>query len=115
MAYLRSFGTDLSRLNRLQGRREIPDVSAKQIVAVRTRRAKGAEEVTHLAEAQQGGPRWRTVREVVQGIEEGERFFVQVGNESLLLSVQEGADGRKTVGVGFEGSGRLLTLPRDSS
>ena len=89
-------------------------MSARQITAVRTRRVKGAEEVTHLAETNRGGGvEWLTVRELVQAIEQGERYFIQIGNESLLLSVQKGADGRKSVGVGFEpGAGRLLTLPR---
>jgi phage gp46-like protein len=89
-------------------------LSAKQITAVRTRHVKDAEEVTHLAEANHdAGLQWLTVREVVQAIEQGERYFIQIGSESLLLSVQKPGDGRKTVGVGFEpGSGRLLTLPR---
>ena len=89
-------------------------MSAKQITAVRTRRVKGAEEVTHLAEANRGGGvQWATVRDVIEGIEQGERYFIQVGNESLLLTVQKGADGSKKVGVGIEpGAGRLLSLPR---
>jgi hypothetical protein len=84
-------------------------------MAVRTRRGKGGEELTHLAEAYRGGVRWLTLREVIQSIEGGTRYFVQIGNESLLLSIQKGTDGRgKTVGVGFEGgAGRLLSLPRD--
>jgi hypothetical protein len=87
---------------------------AKQIMAVRARRVKGAEEVTHVAEAGHADTLdWLTVRELVDAIEQGERYFIQIGNESLLLCVQQGADGRKKVGVGFEpGSGRLLSLPR---
>jgi len=89
-------------------------VSAKQITAVRTRRAKGAEEVTHLGAANRGGEmQWFTVREAIQAIEEGERYFIEIGSESLLISVQKDAAGRKTVGVGVErGAGRLLSLPR---
>ena len=89
-------------------------MSAKQITAVRSRRVKGVEELTHLGAANRGGDmQWFTVREVVQAIEQGERYFIQIGNESLLLSVQKAADGRKSLGVGFEsGVGRLLTLPR---
>jgi hypothetical protein len=87
---------------------------AKQITAVRTRRVKGVEEVTHLAEARRGGTlEWATMREVAEAIEQGARYFIQVGDESLLLSVHKRADGRKTVGVGIErGSSRLLSLPR---
>ena len=87
---------------------------AKQITAVRTRRVKGVEELTHLAEARRSSAlQWLTVREVIQALEQGERYFIQLGNESLLLSVQQSADGRKTVGVGIErGAGRLLSLPR---
>ncbi len=87
---------------------------AKKITAVRTRRVKGAEEVTHLAEGNRdGGIQWLTTRDVIEAIERGERYFIQVGNESLLLTVQKGADGSKKVGVGIEpGPGRLLTLPR---
>lgn len=89
-------------------------MQAKQIMAVRTRRVRGTEEATHLGAANRGGEmQWFTVREVVQAIEQGQRHFIQIGNESFLLSVQEAADGRKSVGVGFEpGAGRLLTLPR---
>lgn len=94
-------------------RRGIPDVQAKQITAVRTRRVKGAEEVTHLAEAQRGGLQWLSAHEVTEAIEQGERFYMQIGNESLLLSVQKTSDGRKILSVGFEPSpGRLLSLPR---
>jgi len=88
-------------------------LSAKQITAVRTRRVKGAEEVTHFAEANRDGVQWLTERELVQAIDQGERYFIQIGNESLLLTVQKGADGSKKVAVGIEpGPGRLLTLPR---
>jgi len=88
-------------------------LAAKQITAVRTRRVKGVEEVTHLAEANVDGVQWATVRDVIAGIEQGERYFIQVGNESLLLTIQKGADGSKKVGVGIEsGAGRLLSLPR---
>jgi len=83
-------------------------------MGVRTRRVKGVEEVTHLGASNRSGePQWITVREAIQSIEDGERYFIQIGNESLLISVQTKADGRKTVGVGFEpGAGRLLSLPR---
>ena len=92
-------------------------MAAKQITAVRTRRVKGVEEVTHLGAANRGGEvQWITVREAIQAIEEGDRYFIQIGNESLLISMQKNADGRKTVGVGFEpGAGRLLSLPRGRS
>jgi hypothetical protein len=89
-------------------------LAAKLITAVRTRRVKGVEEVTHLgASSGSGELQWMTVREATQAIEAGERYFIQIGSESLLISVQKNADGRKTVGVGFEpGAGRLLSLPR---
>ena len=88
---------------------------AKRITTVRTRRVKGAEEVTHLGEAHRSGVRWATVREVIRAIEDGERFYIEAGSESLLLSVQKDSDGRKSLAVGFEpGAELLLTLPRDS-
>jgi len=88
-------------------------VSAKRITTVRTRRVKGAEEVTHLGEAQRSGVRWLTVREVIRAIEDGERYYIEAGSESLLLSVQKDSDGRKSLTVGFEpGAELLLTLPR---
>ena len=92
-------------------------MSAKQITAVRTRRVKGAEEITHLGAANSSGDmQWFSVPEVVQAIEQGDRYFIQIGNESLLIAVQKAGDGRKTVGVGLEpGAGRLLTLPRGRS
>ena len=65
------------------------------------------------AEANRDGVQWLTVRELVQAIDQGERYYIQIGNESLLLTVQKGADGSKKVGVGIEpGPGRLLSLPR---
>ena len=90
---------------------------ARRITHVRTRRVKGAEEITHLGEAQRGGgARWTSVREVIREIEDGERFYIEAGSESLLLSVQKDRDGRKSLAVGFEpGAELLLTLPRDSS
>lgn len=89
-------------------------MAAKQIIAVRTRRAKGAEEITHLAEAHRGGRRWLSVRDTISAIEDGERFYFEAGSESLLLSVQQDEDGRKSLTVGFEpGAELLLTLPRD--
>jgi hypothetical protein len=76
---------------------------------------KGAEEVTHLGEAQRSGVRWSTVREIIREIEDGERFYIEAGSESLLLSVQKDRDGRKSLAVGFEpGAELLLTLPRDA-
>jgi len=55
------------------------------------------------------------VRETIRAIEDGERFYIEAGSESLLLSVQKDRDGRKFLAVGFEpGSELLLTLPRDS-
>jgi hypothetical protein len=89
-------------------------VSAKRITAVRTRRVKGKEEVTHLGEAHRSSMRWLTVREVIRSIEAGEHFYIEAGSESLLLSVQKGSDDRKVLAVGFEPSAELLlTLPRD--
>lgn len=90
-------------------------MAARQIIAVRTRRVKGAEEITHLAEEQRGEKRWLAVRDVIRAIEDGERFYFEAGSESLLLSIQKDTDGRKSLTVGFEpGSELLLTLPRDS-
>jgi len=90
--------------------------AAKRITTVRTRRVKGSEEVTHLGEAQRSGVRWITVREAIRAIEDGERFYIEAGSESLLLSVQKDSSGRKSLIVGFEpGAELLLTLPRGSS
>ncbi len=90
-------------------------MSAKLIRAVRTRRVKGAEEVTHLADGHGSAARWLSVRDVIRAIEEGEHFYIEAGSESLLLSVQKDRDGHKTLSVGFEPSAELLlTLPRDS-
>ena len=89
-------------------------MSARRITAVRTRRVKGAEEVTHLAEGPGTGYRWHTVREIIRAIEDGERFYIEAGSESLLLSVQKDSDSRQSLTVGFEpGAELLLTLPRD--
>lgn len=86
---------------------------AKRVTAVRTRRVKGTEEVTHLSVSEHS---WLTVREVIRAIENGERFYLEAGSESLLLSVQKASDGRKSLAVGFEpGAELLLTLPRDSA
>lgn len=89
-------------------------MAAKQIIAVRTRRVKGVEELTHLAEAHRDGKRWLTVRELLKAIEDGERYYFEAGGESFLLSVQKDEDGHKSLAVGFEpGAELLLTLPRD--
>ena len=86
---------------------------AIQITAVRTRRVKGAEEVTHLAIKEGGDLSWLSVRELIRAVEDGRHFFIEAGSESLLLSVQKASDGRKTLAVGFEPSAELLlTLPR---
>jgi hypothetical protein len=75
----------------------------------------GVEEITHLGGVQRGATRWFTLQEVVDAIEDGQRFFVQSGAESMLLSVHPNGSGKKTLAVGFEpGPGRLLSLPRDS-
>lgn len=88
---------------------------AKQITAVRTRRVKGEEELTHLADGQGSAARWLSVSEVIRAIEDGEHFYIEAGSESLLLSVQKDRHGRKSLAVGFEPSAELLlTLPRDS-
>lgn len=90
-------------------------MSARRIKAVRTRRVKGNEELTHLGEGPGSGYRWLSVRDVILAIEDGERFYIEAGSESLLLSVQQDSDGRKSLAVGFEPSAELLlTLPRDS-
>ena len=90
-------------------------VTAKRITAVRTRRVKGKEEITHLAEGHRGDRQWHALRELISGIESGERFYIEAGSESLLLSVQTDKQGRKSLAVGFEpNSELLLTLPRDS-
>ena len=89
---------------------------ARRITAVRTRRVKGTEEVTHLGEGPGSGYHWMAVREVIRAMENGERFYIEAGSESLLLSVQKDRDGRPSLAVGFEpGAELLLTLPRDSS
>ena len=90
-------------------------VAARRITTVRTRRVKGAEEVTHLGEAHGGGVRWVGVRDVVRAIEDGEHFYIEAGSESLLLRVQKDKQGRNSLTVGFEPSAELLlTLPRDA-
>ena len=90
-------------------------MSARRITAVRTRRVKGTEEVTHLGEAQPSGLRWLALRDVIRAIEDGEHFYIEAGSESLLLSVQKDSDGRKALTAGFEPSAELLlTLPRDA-
>jgi len=90
-------------------------LEAVRISTIRTRRVSGAEEITHLGGMQRGSTRWFTVGELVEAIENGERFYIQSGAESMLLSVQMNGAGKKTLAVGFEpGPGRLLNLPRDS-
>lgn len=91
-------------------------MEAVRISTIRTRRVSGVEEITHLGGVQRGGTRWFTLQEMVDAIEGGQRFFVQSGAESMLLSVQSNGSGKKTLAVGFEpGPGRLLSLPRDSN
>jgi len=92
-----------------------PDLEAVRISTIRTRRVSGVEEITHLGGMQRGSTRWFTIDEIFAAIENGERFFIQSGAESMLLSVQTNGAGKKTLAVGFEpGPARLLTLPRDS-
>lgn len=101
--------------NPVQACQGTPDLEAVRISTVRTRRVSGVEEITHLGGVQRGGTRWFTLQEIVDAIERGERFFVQSGAESMLLSVHSNGSGKKTLAVGFEpGPGRLLSLPRDS-
>jgi hypothetical protein len=89
-------------------------LEAVRISTIRTRRAQGAEEITHVGGTQRGATRWFTLDELIGAIERGERFYVQSGAESMLLSVQQNGAGKKTLGVGFEpGVSRLLALPRD--
>jgi hypothetical protein len=88
-------------------------VDAVQISVVRTQRVLGTEEITHLGTALSAGTRWFTLDEVIEAIERGERFYVQAGAESMLISVHHDGDGSKTLRVGFDaGLGRLLTLLR---
>jgi len=90
-------------------------LEAVRISTIRTRRVSGVEEITHLGGMQSGSTRWFTIDEIFAAIENGERFFIQSGAESMLLSVQTNGAGKKTLAVGFEpGPARLLTLPRDS-
>jgi hypothetical protein len=90
-------------------------LEAVRIASIRTRRSAGGEEITHLGGMQRGTTRWFTLQEVVEAIEQGERFFIQSGAESMLLSVQMNGSGIKTLAAGFEpGPGRLLSLPRDT-
>ena len=101
--------------NAVQVRQGRPDLEAVRISTIRTRRVSGVEEITHLGGVQRSGTRWFTLQEIVDAIEGGERFFVQSGAESMLLSVHSNGSGKKTLAVGFEsGPGRLLSLPRDS-
>ena len=86
---------------------------AVQISVVRTRRAGGTEEITHVGATLDAGTRWFTLDELIEAIERGERFYVQTGAESMLISVHLNGHGNKALGVGFDaGLGRLLTLPR---
>ncbi len=88
-------------------------MDAVQISVIRTQRVRGTEEITHLGAALSAGTRWFTLDEVIEAIERGERFYVQAGAESMLISVHHNGDGSKTLRVGFDaGLGRLLTLPR---
>ena len=99
--------------NAVQVRQGSPDLEAVRISTIRTRRVSGVEEITHLGGVQRGGTRWFTLQEMVDAIEGGQRFFVQSGAESMLISVHQNGDGNKTLSVGFDtGLGRLLTLPR---
>ncbi len=100
--------------NPVQRRQGMPDLEALRISTIRTRRVQGAEEITHVGGIERGTTRWFTIVEIVEAIERGERFYIQSGAESMLLSVQHDGVGKKTLGVGFEpGPGRLLSLPRD--
>jgi len=88
-------------------------LEAVRITSIRTRRRDAAEEITHLAAIADGRAQWFTVAHIVEAIEDGKRFFMQSGSESMLLSVDKNPGGEKTLCVGFEpGPGRLLTLPR---
>jgi len=59
-------------------------VDALQISVVRTKRAKGSEEITHVGTSVNAGTRWFTLHEVIEAIEQGGRFYVQTGAESTL-------------------------------
>jgi hypothetical protein len=88
-------------------------LEAVRITSIRTRRRDGVEEITHLATVRGGRTQWFTVQQIIDAMEDGKRFFIQSGSESMLLSVEKNGRGEKTLGVGFEpGPGRLLTLPR---
>jgi hypothetical protein len=101
--------------NSVQPCRGGPDLDAVRISTIRTRRVSAGEEITHLGGSQREGTHWFTLQEIVDAIELGQRFFVQSGAESMLLSVHMNGSGKKTLAVGFEpGPGRLLNLPRDA-
>jgi hypothetical protein len=88
-------------------------LEAVRITSVRTRRKDGVEEITHLATLHGGRTEWLTLQQIIAAMEDGTRYFIQSGSESMLLSVEKNRRGEKTLGVGFEpGPGRLLTLPR---
>jgi hypothetical protein len=88
-------------------------LEAVRITSVRTRRKDGVEEITHLAASQGGLTQWLTVQQIIAAIEDGKRYFIQSGSESMLLSIEKNRRGEKTLVVGFEpGPSRLLTLPR---
>ena len=61
------------------------------------------------------GTQWLlSLERVIEAIERGERYFIECGSESMLVSVMRDGDGRKTLSVGVEPSAsRLLQLPRD--
>ena len=88
-------------------------MEAVRITSIRTRRKDGVEEITHLATLGGDRTQWFTVQQIIEAMEDGKRFFIQSGSESMLLSVEKNRRGEKTLGVGFDPNpGRLLTLPR---
>ena len=87
------------------------------ISRVRTRRVAGVDEITHVGGKLADGTPWvASFESVVEQIESGRRYFVASPAESMLVSVVQGRDGRKVLGVGVEANAsRLLELPRDPS
>ena len=88
-------------------------MEAVRITSIRTHRKDGVEEITHLATLGGDATQWFTVQQIIDAMEDGKRFFIQSGSESMLLAVEKNRRGEKTLGVGFDPNpGRLLTLPR---
>lgn len=92
----------------------MPDLDAIAISFVRSQRVEGSDELTHVGGTLADGTRWlSTVEEAITAIEGGQRYFVELQSESILVSVKHDTRGRKILRVGFDtNSTRLLALPR---